>query len=175
MYFRRVVKKRPASLTEEEWCKLLSARFVDPGYFQDRDGYASPPVDVDSLLKQRALNDLRWRLERLCMAMVEPSVSKKGTESSSSSAKMGGLLSQFSELWEFLSGTTYASGKKRQTGHLSLRLDAEGVKVTLTDPTSHSYCTRVAETLDDALLLFEVALKDGTLKWLPSSYGNGKK
>jgi hypothetical protein len=102
-------------------------------------------------------------------------VPKKGTPLSSSTASQGQLLSQFSELWEFLSGTTYASGKSRLTGHLSLRLDVEGCKVTLTDPSTHSYCTRVGQSLDDVLLLFEVGLSEGSLKWLPSSFGNGRK
>lgn len=104
------------------------------------------------------------------MAMLEPQVARSGNGSSCSSARMGELLSQFVELWEFLSGTTYATGKPRQTGHLSLRLVSDGVQVTLTDPTSATYSTRVAASLDDALLSLEVALKDGTLKWHASSF-----
>lgn len=175
MYLRRVVKRRPACLTEDEWSRLLATRFVDRGYFRDRDGGAHPPADVYDLVFAQELESLRWRLESLCMAMLEPEVRKKGSASSLSSAKMGELLQPFSQLWEFLSGSTYASGKPRQTGHLSLRLTSEGVQVTLTDPTSHSYCTRVAASLDDVLLAIEVALSENSLKWLPSSYGNGKK
>lgn len=174
-YFKRVVKRRSACMTDEEWRSLLSTRFVDPGYFSARDGVARPPVDTDSLLKQVAINDLRWRLERLCMALAKPQVRGKADASSTSTARMGGLLSQFSELWEFLSGNTYADGTPRLMGHLSLRCTLEGVQVTLTDPSSRSYSTRHAQTLDDALLALEVALKDGSLKWLPSAYGAGKK
>ena len=174
-YFRRVVKRRPASLTEEEWLQTFERGKLPRPYFRARDGRSCPPPDVYDLVYARELSQLKWRLEALCMAMQEPVVAKKGQGSSSSLARVGQLLLPYSALWEFLSGSTYASGKPRLTGHLSLRSDAEGLKVTLTDPSTHSYCVRTAETLDDALLALEVALEDGTLKWLPSSFNSSKK
>ena len=137
---------------------------------RSRDGGDYPPADVSELVYDRAVNELYWRLRVLWMAMLEPQVARGANGSSSSVARIGELLSQFSELWEFLSGTTYATGKPRQTGHLSLRLVSDGVQVTLTDPTSATYSTRVAVSLDEALLSLEVALKDGTLKWHASSF-----
>lgn len=174
-YFKRVVKRRTACITEEEWQAMIAAGKLPRPESGIRDGRDYPPADVSDLVYQRMLSDLYWRVRVLWMAMLEPQVARSGNGSSCSSAKMGELLSQFVELWEFLSGTTYATGKPRLTGHLSLRLVSEGVQVTLTDPTSATYSTRVAASLDDALLSLEVALKDGTLKWHASSFDKRKK
>ncbi len=174
-YSKRVVKRRSACLTDEEWLSVVERGKLPRPDFRNRDGQANPPADVRDLVDLAVLDGLHWRLRILWMAMVEPNVAKKGSGTSSSSARVGELLAQFSELWEFLSGSTYASGKPRLTGHLSLRCEQEGVKVTLTDPSTHSYCTRTGESLDDVLLALEVALKEGSLKWLPSSFSSGKK
>jgi len=174
-YYRRVVKKRPASLTDAEWLQVVERGKLPRPAWTPVDDRPYPPPDVWDLVYSVQLDRLKWRAEALWMAMQEPQVRKKGVGSSTSSASQGELLQPFSELWEFLSGTTYASGTPRQTGRLSLCLDADGVKVTLTDPSSRSYCVRSAASLDDALLHLEVAMKEGSLKWLPSSFANGKK
>jgi len=175
VYFRRVVKRRPATLTDEEWLQVVErGKRPRPDRLSD-GGERYPAPDVYDLVLQVELDRLRYRLETLCMAMREPTVSRKGEGSSTSSASQGELLSQFSELWAFLSGTTYASGKPRQTGSLSLSLAADGVKVTLTDHTSGTYCTRVGNSLDGVFLQLEIGLADGTLTFLPSSFTKGKK
>ncbi len=100
--------------------------------------------------------------------MIEPSVNGAESASSTSSVRIGELLGQFSAIWDFLTARAYKSGKKRMTGRLSLSLAAEGLKVTLTDDTTGTYCVRVAESLDEALLALETGLADGSLKWLKS-------
>ena len=170
MYDRPVGKKSTAFFEDPGWVEVSERGKLPRPDFRSRDGRPSPAPDVYDLVLARELSELRWRLGNLCMAMVEPTVSKRGSDLSSSAVSQGELLSQFSELWEFLSGSTYASGKPRLRGSLSLRLDADGVKVTLTDPSTRAYCTRSGKSLDDTLLALEVALKDGSLKWLPSSF-----
>ncbi len=174
-YFRRVVKRRPACMTDEEWLSVWNRGKAPRLPFRPRDGDGSPSADVRDLVDMRILSDLRWRLEALCMAMLEPKVNGKGSSSSTLNVRAGELLSAFSEIWAFLTETTYATGRKRLTGRLSLSLGVDGLKVTLTDDTTGTYCTRTAECLDDALLALEVGLKEGSLNWLPSSYVKGKK
>src|SRR6266576_1571279 len=164
-YYRRVLKRRPASLTDEEWSKLLSTRFVDRGYFVARDAGAHPPADVSDMAMSVVLANLRWRLEKLCMSMSKPSTSPKTNGSLSSVAVPGQLLGPFSELWEFLTGTKYADGTSRQPGLLSLKLSSTGLQVTLTDNSSGSYCCLTAMSLDDLFLSLEVGLKEGSLAW----------
>jgi len=175
MYVRRVVKRRTATLTDEEWLQVSSRGKLPRPDFVDRDGREAPAVDVYDLVMERELNSLLWRLESLRLSLQEPMVNGTPGASSTSSVKVGQLLSPFARIWEFLTLTTYASGKSRKPGRLSLSLGSDGLKVTLTDDTSGTYCLRVGETLDDALLALEVALEDGTLKWQKSDFAKGRK
>lgn len=175
MYRRRVVKRRPASLTEEEWLTcIVRGKLPRPGLVA-RDGDVYPPPDVYDLVMARELDVLRWRLETLCMALTKPLTSQSQNGSSSSGASPGQLLAVFSELWEFLAGKAYSDGTPRQTGQLSLKLSSAGVQVTLTDPTSGTYCCQTAMTLDDVLLALEIGLKEGSLAWRLSGYGKTKR
>jgi len=174
-YSRRVVKRRPASLTDEEWLQVSQrGKLPRPAWQADGDR-DYPPPDVYDLVMWAELERLRWRLETLCMALQEPMAKGANGQSSTSNVRAGELLSQFSAIWEFLTATSFASGRKRQTGRLSLSLSADGIKVTLTDDTMGVYCTRAAETLDDALLALEVAFKDNSLTWHPSNYAKKGK
>jgi hypothetical protein len=175
VYQRRVLKKRPASLTDEEWVSVwergklpLPERLVDPGY-----SYPSP--DVGDLVLGKQISDLRWRLEQLCMALSKPSTQPSANGESSSIAQPGGLLSQLPELWDFLSRSEYGDGSKRSLGGMSLKLASGGLQVTLTDPTSASYCCLTGATLDDVFLALEIGLKESSLTWRSSSYAKSKK
>lgn len=174
-YFKRVVKRRPASMTEDEWLQVVERGKLPRPDFRSIDDREYPPPDVTDLVMFAELDRLRWRLESLRLALQEPTVTRKGDRSSTSNVRIGELLSQFSTVWEFLTATSYGSGRKRQTGRLSLSLASDGLKVTLTDDTMGVYCTRVGETLEDALLTLELALKDGSLVWAPSSFAKAKK
>jgi hypothetical protein len=127
-------------------------------------------VDVSDLLVQAVLNDLQRRMEALMCAMLRPKTSTSANGSSSSSVSQCELLAPFSELWEFLTKGSYGDGTSRQTGQMSVKLGSGGLQVTLTDPTSATYCCQTATSLQDAFLALEVGLKDGSLAWRPSGY-----
>lgn len=174
-YQRRVVKRRPASLTDEEWLSL-SERGKEPRpYFMPRDGRQVPAVDVWAMLYEKELVSLRRRLEVLCMALLKPSVSHANNGSSSVTVNPGQLLAPFSELWEFLTKPKYADGTTRITGHLSLKCSAGKLQVTLTDQTSGSYCCLTGDSLDDVFLALEIGLKQNSLPWRASGYTKGRK
>jgi len=174
-YWRRVVKRRPASLTESEWLDMVERGKLPRLETPARPGRTWPAVDVSDLVFRRQLDDLSWRLEKLCMAMLRPTVSGPANGSLSSLASQGQLLRDFSELWEFLTGLTYQDGKPRQTGSISLKCFAGKIQVTLTDPSGGCYCCQSSASLDDAFLALEIGLKEGTLPWRPSGYAKEKR
>lgn len=110
-----------------------------------------------------------------CMALEKPVVSCGEDSTSSSTVKMPAWLSQFPELWEFLSKPLYKDGAQRQLGKVSLCLVSGGVQITLTDPSSSTYCSRQYKSLEDGLLELEVGLDRGTLSWRASGPLRGKK
>lgn len=110
-----------------------------------------------------------------CMAMPRPIPVGTNGSTSSLTAKMPSWLTQFPEVWEFLSKPSYADGKPRQLGKVSLGLVSDGIQMTLTDPSSSTYCSRHFPTVEDALLGFEIGLKDGSLSWKLSGPPKGKK
>lgn len=111
----------------------------------------------------------------VCMAMPRPVAVSANGSTSSLTAKMPSWLTQFPEIWEFLSRPSYEGGAPRQLGKVSLGLVSDGVQMTLTDPSSSTYCSRHFPTLEDALLGFEIGLKDGSLSWKASGPQRGKK
>jgi len=174
-YHRRVVKRRSACMTDEEWLSVVArGKLPRPDWvpIDDRD---YPPPDVDDLVKQKKIMDLKWRLEQLCMALAKPSTSLTANGSSPSGVSRGELLKQYSELWEFLTGAAYSDGTKRQPGCMSVKCTPGGLQVTLTDPSSGSYCCLTAASLDDALLALEMGLAEGSTTWRSSSYAKPKK
>jgi len=134
----------------------------------DDRGY--PPADVSDLVKARQLQDLLWRLEVLCMTLRKPTTLQDRNGSSSHAVSPGQLLAPFSSIWEFLTATSWEDGTSRIPGTLSLKLWSGALQVTLTDPSTGTYCCRSAATLDDVLLALEVALQDDTANWRKSSY-----
>jgi len=175
MYNRRVRKRRPASLTDAEWLEVIRRGKLPRQHFRDRDGGEHPPPDVADLVLQRQLDDLVWRLEVLMCAMQRPSMSAGQNGSSLSGVTPGALLSNFSELWDFLTKPSYADGTGRSTGIMSLKCMSGKLQVTLTDPTSSIYCCQSGESLDDVLLALEIGLKEGSLPWRASGFSKGKK
>lgn len=177
IYRRRVVKRRPASLTDEEWLALLATRFVDRGYLRARDGVDVGRAPIRTVLCPSCRERHSPGEVEACMAMVKPPVDARAGQSSSSSAKIGKLLAEYSEVWEFLTKPSYSDGSKRVTGKISLQSSSAGLTLTLSDPSSSQYCCLTLESLDDLLLAFEVGLRDNSLPWRVSQYsqGNGKK
>lgn len=174
-YFRRVVKRRTAFFDDPAWVEVFKRGRLPRPAWDVKEDVRYPPVDVHDLLLQAALSDLKVRLESLCMALSKPNVASRDPGTSSSSCSPGQLLSTFAEIWDFLTKPTYQDGTQRLLGKVSLACSSGGLQVTLTDPSSSSYCCLTAASLDDAFLALEVGLKDGSLPWRPSSYQQAKK
>ncbi len=174
-YHRRVVKRRPASLTVEEWLEVVErGKLPRPG-LPGIPGQAYPPPDVRDLVDQEILRRLLWRVEEIKCQMLRPTTSTSASGSSGSAVSRCELLTPFSELWEFLTKASYSDGTPRATGQISLKLASGGIQVTLTDPTSATYCCQTASSLQDAFLALEIGLKDGSLGWRPSGYARETK
>jgi len=175
MYNRSVRKKRTAFFDDPSWVRVFERGKLPRPDREYLDGQTFPPPDVRDLLVQAQLSDLSRRLEALMCAMQRPKTSTSANGSSSSSVSQCELLAPFSELWEFLTKGSYGDGTSRQTGQMSVKLGSGGLQVTLTDPTSATYCCLTATSLQDAFLGLEVGLKDGSLAWRPSGYAKEQK
>lgn len=174
-YFKRVVKRRPASVTDEEWVQMVErGRLVGP-YFQPRDGRPSSAVVFSNILCWWCRRYHSPTEVETCMAMERPTAVEGNGSTSCSTARMPPWLSQYVELWEFLSKPFYKDGTPRQTGKVSFGLNSGGIQMTLTDPSSSTYCSRNHQTIEDALLAFEVGLSDGSLSWRASGPLKGRK
>ena len=175
VYQRRVLKRRPVSLTDEEWHTLHVAGTRWSPQFMPRDGFDAGPVPVPRVLCLWCRSYHSPAEVPTCMAMPRPVPLSVDGSTSSLTATMPKWLSRFPELWEFLSKASYQGGAQRQLGKVSLGLVSDGIQMTLTDPSSSTYCSRHYPTLEEALLGFEAGLKDGSLPWKPSGPQRGKK
>jgi len=175
MYYRPVRKKRSACLTDEELANLQAAARLHAADIQKANTIWQAPVVPDRILCWWCRAYHRPDEVEQCMALHRPLPPASSNGTSSSSAKMGSLLAEFSEVWEFLSSTRYADGAQRQTGQFSLRCEHNGLRGTLTDPSSSSYCSLTMESLDELLLAFEIGLKANSLDWRKSSFSKGKR
>jgi len=164
-----------ATMSMEE-AILLRARggLVRP-YFQERDCRPHPAPVVTRIL-------CHWCREyhspgevEACMAIPKPVATESNGSLSSATAKMPQWLSGCAQLWEFLTKPSYADGTQRQLGKVSLCFVSGGLQVTLTDPTSSTYSSRVYRDLETALLEIEEALESGMITWRPSGPPRGRK
>lgn len=175
MYSRPVRKKRTAFLDDLAWVKVFErGKAPRPGY-EVVASQAFPPPDVYDLVFQVELSNLKWRVEDLMCAMLRPKTSTPANGQSASVASQCELLAPFSELWEFLVKASYSDGSLRATGQMSVKSVSGGLQVTLTDPTSATYCCLTATSLQDAFLALEIGLKEGSLAWRPSGYAREHK
>jgi hypothetical protein len=169
-YHRRVVKRRPAGLTDEEWLSLLATRFVSRGYFQPRDGRDVARVAFDTVLCWWCRSRHSPSEVKSCMALPRKTALAETSESSTSSAMAAGLLSEYSELWAFLTAVTYPDGSKRLTGKISLSCESGQLGLLLTDPETQAYAFLNGKSLTDLLTDAELRLSDGSLSWRASKY-----
>ncbi len=107
-----------------------------------------------------------------CMALPRRNEAPASSGSSTSKLAHGQLLSQFSEVLAFLTQTTWPDGKRRTTGRLSLSCGLTSWTLSAVDEESGQYVSLAADTPDDALLMFEAGLADGTLPWRASKYSS---
>jgi len=175
MYSRPVRKKRTAFFDDPSWVEVFERGKRPRPDREHVDGQSFPPPDVYDLVLSAELNELLRRVEVLMCAMLRPKTSTSANGASASSVSQCELLAPFSELWEFLTKASYGDGTSRMTGQMSVKLGSGGLQVTLTDPTSATYCCLTASCLQDALLALEMGLKDGSLAWRPSGYAKEQK
>jgi len=176
VYYRRVVKKRPACLTDEEMQALAAAAKKWEDHFRARDGVDVAPASVRTVL-------CPWCRERhspvevdVCMALPRKTAAAGPSGSSTSKPLDAGLLSEYSELWAFLTAVSYPDGTKRRTGRLSLSSESDLLGLLLTDDETGQYAFLNGRSYTDLLMEAELRLSDGTLSWRPSRYGlKGRK
>jgi hypothetical protein len=173
-YFRRVVKRRPARLTDSEWLEVWERGKLPREHFRPRDGCGDPPARIDRILCWWCRDFHSPDEVAACMALPRPVVANGQDLHSTLSAKIPPWLSQFPELWEFLSRPSYKDGAPRTVGKITLGLSSDGIQVTLTDPSSSAYCSRHYPSLEDALLALEVGLSENSLTWRASGPQRGK-
>jgi hypothetical protein len=175
MYRRPPRNKRPAIFDDPTWVEVFERGKCPRPDLAPIGADSHPAADVYDLVFQRNLSDLRWRVEQLCMALSKPNVGPVAPGSSCSNLSRGQLLSEFSEIWDFLTKPCYQDGSPRLPGKVSLACSSGGLQVTLTDQTSNCYCCVTTASLDDAFLALEMALKDGSIAWRPSTFSKQKK
>lgn len=174
-YSRRVLKRRTATLTDEEWAKIVAAGRLP------RPAFALTPPGESVAVKDRKVlcwwcREVHFASEVLsCMALPMRRAANGSSTSSTSSVLVAGLLTQYSEIWEFLTATKYPDGKSRRTGRLSLSCESGGIRCSLMDDETGQYASQISPSLDDLLLSVEAALADGSLSWRESKYSKPGK
>jgi hypothetical protein len=111
------------------------------------------------------------------MALKIPSLSGNGSSPRVAASSSTVFLKDFVNLMEFLSSLTGEGQSKREAGSISLTTKDGKWTARLKDPSGKVYCYVTAESLDDALLVAESGLGDGSLDWRRDTvpnYGKGK-
>jgi len=175
VYYRRVVKKRSACLTDDEMRSLLSAARKWESHFRARDGHDVPPAELRTVLCPGCRERHEPAGVDVCMALPRKSATADSSGTSTSSALAAGLLSEYSELWAFLTATTFPDGSKRQTGKISLSCESGMLGLLLTDAETSSYAFLNGNDVTSLLTEAELRLGDGTLSFRPSKYPGRKK
>lgn len=111
-----------------------------------------------------------------CMALPRKSATATNGTESTSIVPTPGPLSQYAELWAFLTATSYPDGAKRRTGRLSLSCDVDLLGLSLVDEETSQYAFLNGRDLTSLLEEAELRLADGSLSFKPSRYnGKGKR
>jgi len=151
----------------------LAGKVREP--FQPRDGRDTPGVQVVKLLCWWCRTMHPPEEVEECMALPEKRATAENSSSSTSSALDAGQLKQYTELWDFLTATSYPDGRKRQTGRLSLSFESGLLGLLLQDDQTGQYAFLNGRAIDDLLLEVEGRLADGSLSWRPSKYAPRKR
>lgn len=174
-YSKRVVKRRPASLTDAEWLLISERGKLPRPDFRPRDGRESGRVVVEQVLCCFCRTFHHPSEVEECMVLPRKSVDANGSPSSTLKPLGAGLFAEFSEIWAFLTARTHPDGAPRLTGSLSLSCDQDLVKASLTDEETGQYACLTAHDLSDLLTEIELRLSDGSLAWRKSRYAGKKK
>jgi len=104
------------------------------------------------------------------MALPRKVASAENSTSSTSSVLDAGLLSQYSELWAFLTAAVFEDGQKRRTGRLSLSCEQGLLGLLLNDEETGQYAFLNGRNLTNLIEEVELRLADGSLSWRPSRF-----
>lgn len=175
VYLRRVVKRRPASLTEEEWLRLVSSPPVWPPAW-DRPSADRPPDNLDRHV-------LCWWCREVhlasgvdsCMALPRKEDVGATRSKSCSSSPTSSLSGTFAELWGFLTVTSWEDGKRRLAGRISVSFASDGFTLALNDAETGQYACLTGMALDDLFLEAEQGLATGELPWRASKFASSKQ
>jgi hypothetical protein len=170
LYRRLVVKRRPASLTDGEWLALLSSRFVTRDHFRPRDGVCGQRVPVPTVLCPWCRSRHEPEEVDKCMALPRKDALAADSLSSTSRPLDAGPLEPYSELWDFVTQTSFPDGTKRLPGKLSLSFESGLLGLLLTDLETGSYAFLTSRGLSDLLAEAELRMSDGSLTWRVSKY-----
>ncbi len=153
-----------------------------PGKFRDTvslvDGCSYPSCrQIEQLCFW--CEDEKWGMRGdSCMVLPRKIAGAENSSSSTSSALVAGPLEPYSEIWAFLTRTTYEDGTTRRTGRLSLSFESGMLGLLLNDTETGQYAFQNGSSLQDLLETTELRLTDGSLPWKASKYpskGSGKK
>jgi hypothetical protein len=170
VYFRRVVKRRAACLTDEEMSALSRAAKKWEAHFRARDGQGSLPVAVPTVLCPYCRERHSPAEVDACMVLPRKSASAETSGSSTSKQLGAGPLLPCSELWAFLTSTSFPDGTKRRTGRLSVSCDGDMLGLLLNDEETGAYSFLNGRDLAALLEEAELRLADGSLSWRASKY-----
>jgi len=105
-----------------------------------------------------------------CMVLPRKEDVKGQLNGSASTALDPGPLKQYSELWSFLTSSTYPDGTPRLTGRISLSFESGMLRLSLNDDETGSYATLNSRSYLTILEEAELRLADGSLSFKPSKY-----
>ncbi len=173
-YYKRVVKRRSACMTDEEIAELRArAREHALDIAKANAVWKEPVLPVRVLCWWCRSYHSPAEVEK-CMSLPERRATAEPSALSTSNSLAAGLLSQYSELWAFLTQTSYPDGRRRQTGRLSLSCESSGLRMSLTDEQTGLYASLTSRSLDDLLLAIETGMAANDLPWRESKYSPGK-
>jgi len=142
--------------------------------FRPRDGLGVPGVKILSVLCWWCRTMHSPDEVSTCMALPEKRANAGSSESSTSSVLVAGPLSQYTELWAFLTATSYPDGRKRATGRFSLSCESGLLGLLLQDDETGQYAFLNGRSVEGLLTEVELRLSDGSLSWRPSRYSSRK-
>jgi len=154
----------------EEAVRLTALGGVVRDYFKPRDQRPFVRVAIGDIL-------CWWCRERHspegvdeCMALPRKVAGAGGSGSSMSNVLDAGLLTPYSELWDFLTATTFPDGTKRRPGKISLSCESGLLGLLLTDCENDQYAFLSGRSPTVLLEEAELRLSDGSLSFKASKY-----
>jgi len=173
--WRGRLNKRTACMTWEEAVYLTALGGKPRPDYITRDPATLQPV-VPSRVLCHFCREMHPAAEvEQCMVLPRKEDVKGHLNGSASSALDPGPWKQYSELWSFLTSTTYPDGSQRATGRMSFSFESGFLRLSLNDDETGSYATLQSRSILTILEEAELRLADGSLSWKPSKYAQRGK